>query len=170
MLGGEAGGRSPKLHLGQPLEEPDRYRKQIAKFRGTASAIARKSLAFTNFRHRGTRNAMMHLELPEDIAGEEVPEIPLVKLHPIDIQLSFAALDRAAELILKAKRRLVMLGAAAKRPRLAGPLSHFVRRVRISDFNTQMGKGFVTGGSGLYMGTAALSERDYVHRAIDRPI
>ena len=31
-----------------------------------------------------------------------------------------------------------------------------------------MGKGSVAGGSGLYMGTAALSERDYVHRAIDR--
>ena len=31
-----------------------------------------------------------------------------------------------------------------------------------------MGKGAVTGGSGLYMGTAALSERDYVHRAIDQ--
>ena len=43
-----------------------------------------------------------------------------------------------------------------------------VRRVRIPFFNTQMGKGSVTGGSGLYMGAAALSERDYVHRAIDR--
>jgi acetolactate synthase-1/2/3 large subunit len=31
-----------------------------------------------------------------------------------------------------------------------------------------MGKGTVAGGSKLYMGTAALSERDYVHRAIDR--
>jgi len=30
-----------------------------------------------------------------------------------------------------------------------------------------MGKGSVTGGSNLYMGTAALSSGDYVHRAID---
>ena len=30
-----------------------------------------------------------------------------------------------------------------------------------------MGNGSVAGGSGLYMGTAALSERDYVHWAID---
>jgi acetolactate synthase-1/2/3 large subunit len=43
-----------------------------------------------------------------------------------------------------------------------------VRRVRLPFFNTQMGKGAVTGGSNLYMGTAALSERDYVHEAIDR--
>src|SRR5262249_26442802 len=40
--------------------------------------------------------------------------------------------------------------------------------VQIPFFNTQMGKGSVAGGSGLYMGTAALSERDYVHYAIDR--
>jgi acetolactate synthase-1/2/3 large subunit len=31
-----------------------------------------------------------------------------------------------------------------------------------------MGKGSVSGNSELYIGTAALSERDYVHRAIDR--
>jgi acetolactate synthase-1/2/3 large subunit len=31
-----------------------------------------------------------------------------------------------------------------------------------------MGKGTVAGGTNLYMGTAALSERDYVHEAIDR--
>jgi len=115
------------------------------------------------------RPGPVHLELPEDIAGEEVPEIPLVKPHPIDIPVADSiALDRGADLILKAERPLVMLGAAASRPRLAGPLSDFVRRVRIPFFNTQMGKGSVTGGSGLYMGTAALSERDYVHRAIDR--
>ena len=43
-----------------------------------------------------------------------------------------------------------------------------MRRTRIPFFNTQMGKGAVAGGSNLYMGTAALSERDYVHEAIDR--
>ena len=46
--------------------------------------------------------------------------------------------------------------------------SNFVQRVQVPFFNTQMGKGAVAGGSGLYMGTAALSERDYVHWAIDR--
>ena len=115
------------------------------------------------------RPGPVHLELPEDIAAEAAPETPLVKPHPIDIPVAdAAALDRAADLILKAERPLVMLGAAASRPRLADQLSDFVRRVQIPFFNTQMGKGSVTGGSGLYMGTAALSERDYVHRAIDR--
>jgi acetolactate synthase-1/2/3 large subunit len=79
-----------------------------------------------------------------------------------------SAIDRAAELIARAQRPLVMLGAAASRPRLAEPLSAFVRRMGIPFFNTQMGKGAVNGGSNLYMGTAALSERDWVHEAIDR--
>ena len=61
-----------------------------------------------------------------------------------------------------------MLGAAASRPRLAEPLSAFVRRCGIPFFNTQMGKGAVNAGSNLYMGTAALSERDWVHEAIDQ--
>ncbi len=115
------------------------------------------------------RPGPVHLELPEDLAREEVPDIPLVPLHPIDIPVAHpAALERAAAMILEAERPLIMLGAAASRPRLADALSDFVRRVRIPFFNTQMGKGSVAGGSNLYMGTAALSERDYVHEAIDR--
>jgi len=115
------------------------------------------------------RPGPVHLELPEDVAAEEAPAISPVPAHPIALPIAPpAALDRAAQLILEAERPLVMLGAAASRPLLAEALSDFVRRVQIPFFNTQMGKGAVSGGSGLYMGTAALSERDYVHRAIDR--
>jgi acetolactate synthase-1/2/3 large subunit len=111
----------------------------------------------------------VHLELPEDIAGAEAPDLKPISPHPIEFPVApAAALDRAAEMILNAKRPLIMFGAAASRPRLSAPLSEFVATVRIPFFNTQMGKGAVEGGSHLYMGTAALSERDYVHRAIDR--
>src|SRR5712675_148307 len=114
------------------------------------------------------RPGPIHLELPEDVAHEAAPDVPLVMPHPIEIPVAQdAALDRAANLILRAERPLVMLGAAASRPKLADALSHFVRRMRIPFFNTQMGKGAVAGGSNLYMGTAALSERDYVHKAVD---
>jgi thiamine pyrophosphate-dependent acetolactate synthase large subunit-like protein len=69
---------------------------------------------------------------------------------------------------MAAQRPLVMLGAAASRPRSTSDLAQFVLRTRIPYFTTQMGKGTVPGGTELYMGTAALSERDYVHDAIDR--
>ena len=115
------------------------------------------------------RPGPVHLELPEDIAREEGPDLVPVPPHPIEPPVAHpAALDRAAAMILEAERPLIMLGAAASRPRLAEALSDFVFRVRIPFFNTQMGKGTVAGGSNLYLGTAALSERDYVHLAIDR--
>jgi acetolactate synthase-1/2/3 large subunit len=114
------------------------------------------------------RPGPVHLELPEDVAGEKTGEVPLVPRHPIELPVAPpAALDRAAEMILKALRPLIMLGAGSSRPRQVEPLSSFVRRTRIPFFNTQMGKGSVTGGSNLYMGTAALSAGDYVHRAVD---
>jgi acetolactate synthase-1/2/3 large subunit len=118
---------------------------------------------------RQERPGPVHLELPEDIAAEEVNQIFIVPRHPIEMPVAHpAALDRAAAMILESRFPLIMLGAAASRPRLADALSDFVRRMRIPFFNTQMGKGAVNSGSNLYMGTAALSERDYVHQAIDR--
>jgi acetolactate synthase-1/2/3 large subunit len=115
------------------------------------------------------RPGPVHLELPEDVAGEETGDICLIPLHPIEQPIARPeALDCAAAMILAAKRPLIMIGAAGNRPRLVDPLSAFVRRTRLPFFNTQMGKGAVTGGSNLYMGTAALSERDYVHEAVDR--
>ena len=109
------------------------------------------------------------LELPEDVAGELCEDVPMVPVHPIEIPVAHrAALDRAAGMILAAKRPLIMLGAAASRPRSTAGLAGFVRRLQIPFFTTQMGKGTVPGGGNLYMGTAALSERDYVHEAVDR--
>jgi acetolactate synthase I/II/III large subunit len=109
------------------------------------------------------------LELPEDIAAATTDNDRLIPPHPVELPLaSEEALGRAAELIMKAQRPLVMLGAAASRPRSSSDLARFVLRTRIPYFTTQMGKGTVPGGTELYMGTAALSERDYVHEAIDR--
>ena len=115
------------------------------------------------------RPGPVHLELPEDIAAEHCESIALLPPHPMEIPLASAAsLDRAAQLILKAQRPLIMVGAAASRPRSTSDLAQFVIRTRIPYFTTQMGKGTVPGGTELYMGTAALSERDYVHEAIER--
>ena len=109
------------------------------------------------------------LELPEDVAAEACEPAPLVAPHPLELPIaSPEALDRAAAMIIAAKRPLVMLGAAASRPRSSEDLARFVLRTRIPFFTTQMGKGTVPGGTDLYLGTAALSERDYVHDAIDQ--
>lgn len=115
------------------------------------------------------RPGPVHLELPEDVAAEEVDNASVIPRHALERPVAdAAALDRVAETILAARRPLVMIGAAGNRPSLVEPLSTFVARTRLPFFNTQMGKGAVTGGSNLYMGTAALSEGDYVHEAVAR--
>jgi acetolactate synthase-1/2/3 large subunit len=109
------------------------------------------------------------LELPEDIAGEACAAARMVPPHPLELPVaSPATLDRAAEMIVAAERPLIMLGAAASRPRATTDLARFVLRTRIPYFTTQMGKGTVPGGTELYMGTAALSQGDYVHDAIEQ--
>jgi acetolactate synthase-1/2/3 large subunit len=115
------------------------------------------------------RPGPVHLELPEDIAAEECQEMPLIAPHQLELPTaSEIALDHAAALIIAAKRPLLMFGAAASRPRSTSDIAEFVIRTRIPFFTTQMGKGTVPGGTELYMGTAALSERDYVHEAIEQ--
>jgi acetolactate synthase I/II/III large subunit len=121
------------------------------------------------------RPGPVHLELPEDVAGEKAIDVAMVPVHEAELPVApSAALDRAAEMIRQAERPLVMLGAAASRPRLGSNLVRFLARTRIPFFTTQMGKGIVAEESGeqlpieMWLGTAALSERDYVHEAVDR--
>ena len=137
--------------------------------RQIASAASIPTLVRDAFRQAAEeRPGPVHLELPEDVAVERA-DARTVPPHPIVPPVaSPSAVARAAEMILEAERPLVMLGAAASRPRVSGALAAFVGRTRIPFFNTQMGKGSVGCASDLYMGTAALSERDYVHHAIDR--
>ena len=113
--------------------------------------------------------------MPEDVAGEQVSDdLAVIPLHPVELPVAQeAAIERAAAMLRSAERPLVMFGAASNRPRLVGQLTDFIRRTGIPFFNTQMGKGTVAAigsdeATELWMGTAALSERDYLHEAIDR--
>src|SRR3954470_15785469 len=115
------------------------------------------------------RPGPVHLELPEDIAAEECEPVAMVPPHSLELPVANAnSIARASQLIINARAPLLMLGAAASRPRSTSDLAQFVLRTKIPYFTTQMGKGTVPGGTELYIGTAALSERDYVHDAIER--
>lgn len=115
------------------------------------------------------RPGPIHLELPEDIAAMEDQNVSLIEPHPVDIpHASPQAIERAAEMIKQAQRPLIMLGAETSRPRCSEGLKDFVTRMKIPYFTTQMGKGTVSGQTDLYMGTAALTEKDYVHEAIEQ--
>jgi acetolactate synthase-1/2/3 large subunit len=169
MLTGQKPIKNPRQARFQMVDIVGAMRPLTKMTRQIVAAASIPSLVRDAFRvAMEERPGPVHLELPEDIAAEEA-DAALVPPHPIDWPIAAPhTVARVAAMIRAARRPLIMIGAAGNRPRLVDPLSEFVRRAGIPFFNTQMGKGAVTGSSDLYMGTAALSERDYVHDAIDR--
>ena len=108
------------------------------------------------------------LELPEDIA-EEATDEPVLPAHPRYYAVAdYKVIDQAVDLIKAAKMPLILLGAGANRRHTRKALSDFIHATRIPFFNTQMGKGVVDERSELFLGTAALSDGDYLHCAIER--
>jgi acetolactate synthase-1/2/3 large subunit len=106
------------------------------------------------------------LELPEDIAAEEC-DAHLIKPHPRYYAVAPKnVIEHAADLIKKARFPLILLGAGANRQHSREALSEFIRSVKIPFFSTQMGKGVVDESSELFLGTAALSDDDYLHQYI----
>lgn len=108
------------------------------------------------------------LELPEDIAAEDTTA-HVLQPHPRFYAVAGnEVLDKAVELIQNAKMPLVLIGAGANRKQARSSLRDFVRTTGIPFFVTQMGKGVLDERSPLFMGTAALSDNDYLHCAINR--
>ncbi len=77
------------------------------------------------------------------------------------------SLNDALEMIQQAKHPLLLIGAGANRKQTTHVLRDFVDKTGIPFFSTQMGKGVIDERHTLFMGNAALSSEDYLHRAIE---
>ncbi|MDO8948181.1 MAG: acetolactate synthase large subunit [Desulfocapsaceae bacterium] len=110
----------------------------------------------------------VHLELPEDIAAEETDKqpLPLTRLYPP--LANPASIAIAAGLIKQARYPLFLFGAEAKRPDVCRVARGLIEKAGIYFFTTQMGKGIIDEYSPYSLGTAALSDHDYLHCAIER--
>ncbi|AGF78471.1 thiamine pyrophosphate-dependent enzyme, possible carboligase or decarboxylase [Desulfocapsa sulfexigens DSM 10523] len=114
------------------------------------------------------KSGPVHMELPEDIAAEEVDCTPVSRsiLHyPV---ADPEAISQAAEIIKKASFPLILFGAAANREQICPVALELIQATGLYFFTTQMGKGVVDEHSPQCLGTAALSDHDYIHCAIDR--
>ena len=139
-----------------------KYTRQIV----SADAIpARVREAFR--RAEEERPGAAHLELPQDIAGDGTA----AKLIPASFSrrpvADEKAIARAADAITQSRHPLLMIGAGANRKATARQLRALIDRLGIPFFTTQMGKGVIDELHPLWLGNAALSDHDFVHRAID---
>ena len=114
------------------------------------------------------RPGAVHLELPEDIAAEDCEDriFDVVGFRRPDADE--LAIEEAVEMIETAKMPLLLIGAGANRKRTSKALTQFVESTGIPFFNTQMGKGVVDERHPQFLGTAALSDNDFLHCAINR--
>ena len=113
------------------------------------------------------RPGATHLELPEDVAREETSE-PLIAASLVRRPVAEEKAIRAAVArIEQARHPLLLVGAAANRRTTSRMLRRLVENTGIPFVTTQMGKGVIDETHPLYLGNAALSDHDFVHRAIE---
>lgn len=113
------------------------------------------------------RPGAAHLELPEDIAREQSDAVVVAPSFSRRAIAEDRSISRAVDLIAKAERPLLLVGAGANRQRTCQMLRKFVDQTCIPFVTTQMGKGVISEDSPLFLGNAALSSGDFVHQALD---
>ncbi|MEL7720013.1 acetolactate synthase large subunit [Citromicrobium bathyomarinum] len=113
------------------------------------------------------RPGATHLELPEDIAAEEAVAAPLKASVARRPSAEPKAVRIAVEAVEAAKKPLLVIGAGANRNMASKMLGEFVDKTGLPFVTTQMGKGVLDEERPLFLGCAALSSGDFVHRAIE---
>ncbi|MGE0269394.1 MAG: acetolactate synthase large subunit [Candidatus Omnitrophota bacterium] len=140
-----------------------KYTRQIVNGRNIPSRV-REAFRLSQEERPGA----VHLELPEDIAEEEAGDFVFQKSISRRPVVEIKSVRKAVEMIEKARYPLILIGAGANRKITSKMLTKFIEKFGIPFVNTQMGKGVVDERHPLYLGTAALSDHDFIHRAIDK--
>ena len=146
------------IEIMRPLTK---YARQVV----SASAVA--STVREAFRvAQEERPGAVHIELPEDVAADEAEGGPFPVSRVRRAVAEDKAVAAAAEMIEAAKHPLLLIGAGANRKLTSAMLRELVDKTGIPFFDTQLGKGVIDERHPLFMGTAALSDNDYLHCAI----
>lgn len=140
-----------------------KFTKQIVNANNIASLV-RESFRMAIEERPGA----VHLELPEDVATEECSEQIFDVVENQRPKASDVAIQQAVEMIENSKTPLLLIGAGANRKNTSKTLTNIVNTLGIPFFSTQMGKGVIDERHPLYLGTAALSDNDFLHCAISR--
>ncbi|WP_434924178.1 acetolactate synthase large subunit [Enterobacter asburiae] len=109
----------------------------------------------------------VHLELPEDIASEQTDSIPIPRSLNRWPLAEHSAIDAAVAKLRKARSPILVIGAGASRKMPARALKKLIDKTGIPFVTTQLGKGVVDERHPRFVGNAALSTGDFVHRAFE---
>ena len=169
MLGGQKPIRKSKqgrfqivdvVNLMKPVTK---YSEQVVDA-NNVPAMVREAFRLT----MDERPGAAYIELPEDIAEEQTDASVFDVVGHRRPDASQPSIDQAVQMIKDAKLPLLLIGAGANRKRTSESLKELVDQSGLYFFDTQMGKGVIDERHERYIGTAALSDHDYLHCAIAR--
>ena len=109
----------------------------------------------------------VHIEFPEDIAHEQTDSTPIPASLSRRPAADAKAVRAAVKRIESAKSPLIVIGAGGNRALTSRMLTQFVEKTGIPFATTQLGKGVIDEYNPKFVGCAALSSGDFVHRAVD---
>jgi acetolactate synthase-1/2/3 large subunit len=114
------------------------------------------------------RPGAVHIELPEDVAASETDAAVQRRGFTRRSAPDPKAILRAAELIARSKRPLIILSSGANRNLITRQLTQFVKKTGIYAAHTQMGKGVLSDESDHSLFTTGIHKRDYINCGIDQ--
>jgi len=156
-------GRFQIVNIVELMKPITKYTRQIVNGNNIGSMVREAFRLATE-----ERPGAVHLELPEDIAAERCDDRVFKVVGQRRPDADEIAIKEAVKMIEKAKMPLLLIGAGANRKKTSLALQTFIEKTNIPFFNTQMGKGVVDERHPKYLGTAALSDNDFLHCAIKR--
>jgi acetolactate synthase-1/2/3 large subunit len=109
-----------------------------------------------------------HIELPEDVAAQQIDALPLAKqAYSHSCNFDPEELQKALRLISEASRPLIIAGNGVIRGRAAAGLEQFADAANIGVITTFMGKGAIPADNEHFIGTMGMSEHDYIMCGLD---
>ncbi len=108
-----------------------------------------------------------HLEFPEDVADEQTDSTPIKPSLARRPSAESKAVRAAVKKLEDAKAPVLVIGAGANRKMTGRMLLQFIEKTGIPFLTTQLGKGVIDEAHPKFLGCAALSSGDFVHKAIE---
>src|SRR5919202_246149 len=102
-----------------------------------------------------------HIELPEDVMGDEVDAVPLPRRKPVQPEPAARELLKAADLVRGALNPVALAGNGVVRGGASPALREFVRATGIPVAETFMGKGVTDAEDPKALGSVGLQAGDY---------
>ena len=130
---------------------------------GTITEIVRKAFKIAEEEKPG----LTVIELPEDIAKEDVDNKPMARTTVRRPAADHKAVSLAADLIGEAKNPIILAGNGAIRKRAANQLTKLAHNLGVGVVNTFMGKGAISMDDDHCLYTMGLGQGDYNNLAFD---